>query len=640
MRWPSLFHQKNPFVSTYNRLNRALLKHTRSNAFPRWSQWKYIGNFLNKIEKRLLVAGFCLMSAGLVLLIGIFLSHHITFVPASGGDYSEALIGEPKYVNPLFASASSVDSDLTSLVYAGLFHYGKDGQLEPYLAQNYTVSDDGKTYTVSLRPDVTWSDGKPFTADDVLFTFSLIQNPAVGTPLATTFQGIKVAKIDDYTVRFTLSQPFAPFLNSLTVGILPEHVWGDVTPTTIQLASANLEPIGAGPWEFSKLIKDAGGHVSSYTLARNNNFFGQKPYLSTMTFKFFNAYDAAVEALRSHLVDAVSFIPQNLTDKLQSKNIATYSVHLPQYTALFFNQTYPQLKDENVRTALAEAIDKNQIVADVLNYNGDAIVSPFLPGSVGYNPNLKPIPPDPNSANQLLDKNGWTRLQPEDYFKLRVAELQKQLTVSSTPNSTSTVSASSDNIDVTSTIQGEMDESEQFYRRDKNNNILTVTITTVDTPEYTAAAELIKNMWEKIGVKTNINVVSSRSIVRDVLQTRNYQILLYGEVMGPEGDPFPFWHSSQTAYPGLNLAMFSDPTADKLLEQARTTLDTNQRSELYQKFQSILITQLPAIFLYTPDYTVAINTTVKGVSLAELPTPAARFAGSASWYVKTKLQWK
>lgn len=590
-----------------------------------------------------MLGGLITFFAGVALLIGVFFSHHITRVPTSGGEYDEALIGEPKYINPLFSSANDVDSDLVSLVYAGLFHYTAGQGLEPYVAQSYTLSADQKTYIVHLRPDVNFSDGQPLTADDVVFTFALIQNPSVGSPLMPTFQGVKVAKLGDYDVSFTLKQPFAPFLNSLTVGILPEHVWGNVAPASIELATSNLQPIGAGPWQFNKLVKNDAGHIDSYTLIKNQNFFGPKAYLDTLTFRFFDAYDAAIEALRSHTVNTVSFVPTPLLTKLQSKNLTDYSVHLPEYTALFFNQTEnPVLKDVTLRSALAESIDKNEIVASVLNYNGDAIVTPFLADSIGYNPGLKPIPPDSDSASTLLDKT-WTQIQPEDYFNLEIAALKQA--AASTTSSTVSSTVTDDTLtnatqDITTTVKNSMDESQSFYRRDKNNNILALTITTVDTPEYTAAAQLIASMWEKIGVKTTVNVVSSRDIVREVLQNRNYEILLYGEIMGPDNDPYPFWHSSQSAYPGLNLAEFSDPTADQLLEQARTTLDIGQRADLYQKFQNILIKELPAIFLYTPNYTIVMTNNVKGVTLGELSSPSDRFDNSNAWYVKTKLQWK
>lgn len=645
MRRPSFLslRSKKP-ISPYNALDKKLVQANQKYFFPRWSQLKYVHHFLNKKEKQWLAGALSSVVVGGVLLLVIFASNHITQVPTSGGDYSEALIGEPKFINPLFSSANDVDADLVTLIYAGLFRYNKQQKLEPWLAKNYSVSADQKTYTIELRPELTWSDGKPLTSNDVIYTFELIENPEIGSPLLATFQGIKVEKINNSIIRFVLKEPFAPFLSSLTVGIIPEHIWGDSTPGGIRLAKSNLEPIGAGPWQFSQLLKGSTGQIESYALTRNEKFFGEKPYLQTMEFKFFNDYGSAVEALRGGTVNALSFVPRSQENKLQSSNLVRYAIELPQYTALFFNQSFePLLKNDNLRLALAEAIDKKKLVAEALGNDGTAIDAPLLKGSLGYNPNIKPIDYSKDAANILLDKQ-WTRIEPEEYFKLRSNALLKayQNSLDITKKTTSsTETVDQKKIDqITQTIRTEMSPDQTFYRRDKNNNILELTITTVDTPEYIKAAELVANMWQKIGVRAAVNTVSSRQIVREVFKNRNYQVLLYGEIIGSSSDPYPLWHSSQTVYPGLNIAGFSNRAADKLLEDARTITDEKKRNDLYKKFQDVLLKDLPAIFLYTPHYAAIVSNNIKGIAINELNAPNDRFAGSAQWYSKTRLQWK
>ncbi len=640
-------------TSLYKSFDQKLLQKTQDRTIPRWSQLKYISRFFTQTEKIIIQASIAVACLSALALFTLFLNRHIMAVPKEGGTYTEALIGQPKYINPLFSSTNDVDADLTSLVYSGLFHYNDKRQLTPDLADSYTISQDKRVYDVKIRHDVRWSDGEPFTADDVLFTFELIQNPEVGSPLFSAFQGIKVEKISDDTIRFTLSQPFAPFVQSLTNGILPEHIWSGSNPTNIRLAKTNTQPIGTGPWQFSKLLKDEGGTVQSYTLTRNENYYGTKPYLKTITFNFFydpgRAADQAIEALRSKTVDGVSFVAQEQKKKINPRSFTTYELHIPQYTALFFNQNQATLlKDDATRLALAEAIDKNDLIKAALETEATPLDGPFVAGASGITNSTTSIHFSIDNANAVLDKK-WTRIKPEEYYTIRHDALFKAYQnnwkdINNAASSTATMSDDEKNTaekTISDSVRQEMDVDQQFYRRDKNNNVLTLTITTVDTPEYRAVAEWIAKTWEKIGVKTLIKTVDNRQITREVLRNRSYEILLYGEITSLDPDPFPFWHSSQTDYPGLNLAGFANRNADKLLEEARTTLDTTKRTELYSTFQDILNQEIPAIFLYAPTHSMVLNTSIKGVNpTLYLNNPSDRFNDLTNWYIKTKWKWK
>ncbi len=635
-----------PVVS--NVLDKKLFKHARGFSWPKSNQFKYLPNFLSRSEKIIINTASTVVVLTLIATLGFFLYTHIETVPKQGGDYTEAILGQPKFVNPVFASTNDIDLDLTSLVYSGLFRYDLENGLQPDLAKEYTLSDDKKTYEIKLREDVKWSDGEPFTARDVLYTFETIQNPDVGSPLIVSFQGVKIEQTDEHTIRFTLNEPFSPFLSSLTVGILPEHVWGEITPNGMKLAKNNLHTIGTGPWKFSKLIKDDSGNIQSYVLVKNENYYNQKPYIERLTFKVFNDYAQAVDALKGQSIDAISFVPRNLQEKITGKSIAAYDIRLQQYTALFFNQDQQALlKSEDLRKALAEGIDKTKIINEALSGAARSIDSPILPGSLGYKEDVKKITLNYEDANTLLDKK-WSRIQPEEYFKLRQEKLLKkyddeikqiQETASSTPE---VVSSTLDRInkEIQDTIRGEMSKEQAFYRKDKDGNILTLNLTTAETPEYQKIAELISLMWRKLGVQTTITTVAPRLINREVLRTRNYDILLYGEVLGHDADPYPFWHSSQTDYPGLNLAGFVNRNADKILEDARTEADSAARGKLYEKFQTIIIDELPAIFLYTPDHTFAANKRIKGINIGGISSPPERYNSLSSWYVKTTWDWK
>lgn len=631
-----------------NYLDKKLRSRIKSDKLPSLTQLKYLGNFLSNKEKKTLTAAIVLLAVTLIGWTTYFISTHSILSPKNGGEYSEGLIGTPKYVNPIFASTNDIDTDVSSLVYSGLFKYDSHKQLTPDLAEKFAVSTDQKTYDIQIKPNLKWSDGEPLTANDILFTFETLQNAEVGSPLIIAFQGVQIDKIAEDTVRFTLKTPYAPFLDSLTLGILPEHIWSEIAPANMRLAKFNLQPIGSGPWKFEKMVKDSGGNLQSYTLAPNTNYYGQKPYLNNVTFKFFDNYNDALSALRSQNILGLSFVPHNLKDKVSGKNLNNFGLQLPQYTALFFNQNTSELKDDNLRLALAEAIDKKTVINEALNGDGIALDAPILSGNLGYYGDVKKIPFDLNAANTILDKK-WPRIQPEEYFKIRYAQIIKNLApataASSTKNKktgtdiTQPISPNDEN-NINQTIRAEMTSGQSFYRQNGKTDILRLAITTADTPEYIKTAEQIAQMWRALGIQTNVISVNSHQIVRDVLKERNYQILIYGEMIGADPDLYSFWHSTQSDYPGLNLARFGNRDADKLLESARTTLNPDSRAKLYQKFQGILVSELPAIFLYSPTYIMAVSKDIKGIETGNIVNPQDRLTNLNYWYTKTTRQIK
>lgn len=629
-----LFSRKNkPRAS--NNFDYQLVKKTQKRSIPALAQVKYLFHFLTKSEKTIFSVCLAIASISAVALVGIFFSDHLFLIPKAGGEYSEAMVGQPKYLNPVYAGASDVDDDVTSLIYAGLFRYDHDGNLKADLAESYSVSTDTKSYDVKLRRDVRFADGEVLTANDVMFTVDLIQNPKVASPLLMSFQGVSMNRVNDYEIIFTLKAPFAPFLSALTVGILPEHIWSATSPESLQLSKNNLQPVGAGPWQFVKMIKDTTGRIDSLTLSPNPQYYGEKPWLKTLRFKFFDEYGGALEALRSQSIDGLSFLPRTQGLRLNNKFINFYELQLPEYTALFFNSVYqPTLKNDDVRLALATAIDKKIIITKALDGEGKPVDSPFMRGGLSGEKNIKRIETNVGEANTLLDKN-WIRLSPEEYFNLRHEALLKDLQ----KNSSSTISADEER-NIGNAIRSEMNPAQLFYRKDKGGNVLQLTITTADTEKYSRVAEQVALMWEAIGVKTSIEKVAVGRLARESIKNRTYDVLLYSEIVGGDPDPFPFWHSSQTEFPGLNLSGFSDRNADKLLEEARAAADPSVREDRYQKFQKILTDNIPAIFLFSPIHTMAVNKEIKNVTYGVLTTPAGRYSEISKWYLKTKLKWK
>ena len=634
---PVLRREPRPLVRDFDT---KLVKNLRRNFWPTFRQLTYLGRFLSRGEKLAIIISAGVIVITLIVWGAIFVPNHLSHAPKSGGEYTEAIIGAPELINPIFSAANDVDADITPLLYARLFKISDNQKLIPELAASYSLSDDNKTYTVKLREDAYWTDGEQIDADDIAFTFEYIQNPETNSPLFTAFNGVTVEKIDKFTVSFTLKEPFAPFASNLAVGILPEHVFSLVSASNLRLAKDNLQPkVTSGAWKFSKLTKNETG-VETYTLERNSRYFGEQPYLKKITFKFYQDQISAAGDLKSRAIMGLAFLPRNLSDTYGGKNFNSYDLHLPQYTALFFNQSSnAALKNIDTRTGLAEAIDKKAVMQAALGDRGEVIDAPIPSNFIGYYPDIAKISFNATEAATLLDKN-WTRMTPEEYFALqRDAEIKNRTDgVKAQPDfeTNSTTLLTDMQKEAEDSVRATMRPDQTYYRKNSKNEIMSIDITTVDTAEYQAAAEAVALAWRSVGVLTNVITIPSSQISREALKGRQFDVLLFSEILGDDPDLFPFWHSSQTEYPGLNLAMFSDSDADKLLESARTATNTEERGELYKKFQDILAKKLPAVFIYSPTYEYLIDKKVQGVDASRIYTPSDRFNNLNKWYVKTK----
>jgi len=556
---------------------------------------KYLPKFLTPAEKRqanaLLVVS--IVAAG-ILAVNLFLMATVS-IARSGGEYAEGMVGSPRFINPILSQANSVDSDLSRLIFSSLLAYGKDAKLIPDLAESYEISDDQLVYAFKLRHNVKWHDGENFTADDVVFTVASIQDQEFKSPLSRKFRGVVCEKVDDYTVKFTLKEPFAPFITMLTFGILPEHLWYNIPPANADLNELNKKPIGTGPWAVESFKKDATGIIKSYTLAANKDYYGAKPYLSKLTFKFYGDNLSALEALKSKNVDGISYLPRELRPELSKHtNIIYHELEQPQYAAIFFNQQRNTLlQADYIRQALALSINKQKIIKQVFGGDAKALDAPLLPG-IDNNPNIIKYEFDLKKAAGLLEKNSWMM--------------------------TSTTTASG--------------LTEQH--RTKKGYDLKIILTVADQPQYLAAANIIKEGWDQIGVQTVIEVIDKTKIVQDNIAGRKYEALLFSENMSSDPDPFAFWHSSQNEYPGANLEIFTNKNVDALLEAGRKYNNIEDRKNKYWEFQRIISSELPVIFLYSPTYTYPQDKSLKGFDAAGISSYSDRFANINEWYIKTK----
>ena len=626
-------------------IDRTLIRRLRSRALPHANQLRYFSTTLSGKERPLLKLGMLLILAGVGIITFRYIAAHVDRVPKVGGRYTEAIVGLPQFINPILET-SDADKDISSLIFSGLLAYDVHGELTPDLARDYTVSEDGKVYTFALRNDVVWHDGQPFTADDVLFTIESMQDPLYKSPRTFSFRGITVKKLDDFTVQFTLEEPFAPFITLLSIGVIPKHIWEHIAPENAALARANIQPIGTGPYRALTFTLGEDGTIRDYTLSRSQVYYGTAPYIDKLVFKFYPSFEEAIAAVKQRSVEGVSFVPQRLKSSITAgKYLVFHTFQLPQYTALFFNQEQQKiLADKNLRIGLAHAIDKDRMLREAVAGEGQVIHSPILPGYVGYDPSLEGHAYDVPMAEAFLDKTEWKRMEKEGYAALVEAQhIKEQENLAKTINAAAQPPEGTTTEALASTTQPLVKEplpDVPYLRVNKDGKPLVLTLTLIDTPINENIAYLLKDMWGAVGIQLEIRSIAANAIRREILRPRDYEILLIDEVVGFDPDPYVFWHSNQTEHPGLNFAKLANRHVDELLEQARQTNDRTIRAEKYQEFQKLLIGELPAIFLYTPTYTYLTSSNLEGIAVERVTIPANRFSGIANWYVKTQWVWK
>lgn len=510
--------------------------------------------------------------------------------PAYGGTLTEGVVGSPRFVNPLLALSDS-DRDLTTLTYAGLMGEDGAGNLMPVLAQSYTASADGKTYTFTLRPGAKFSDGTAVTADDVVFTIQKAQDPALKSPEYANWSGITVRATDARTVEFVLLKPYAPFIENTTLGILPSHLWKAVTDEEFPFSTLNTEPVGAGPFSVSSVSRDKSGIVSGYDLVGNANYALGRPYLSGINFVFFSDTQDLADALRSGQVESAYGIPGS------NALTAPYS----RVFGVFFNPNQnPAFARLEVRKALSIAIDRYHIVNDVLGGFASPLAGPVPPGS-GVPEVAIPNPSTRTAdAAKVLENAGWSYDSDARQWKLSPARGG---------------SASGGNL------------------------TLSVTLRTSNVPELKAVATAVQQDWQALGVPVSIELYEAGDLTQNVIRPRKYDALLFGMVIGRDRDLYAFWDSAERSDPGLNIALYSNKDVDALLEKARVESDPTAVSADVAKINTLVAADYPAAFTHAPDFLYSVPRDLHGVLLPQITSPSDRFATVASWYLGVENVW-
>jgi len=513
-------------------------------------------------------------------------------VPSFGGKLSEGIIGTPRFVNPVLV-LSDADRDLTTLVYSGLMKKEPDGKIIPDLAQSYEISEDGLSYIFNIKENAYFQDGTPVTADDVEFTVAQVKDPLLKSPKRVNWEGVAVQKINDKTVKFLLKQKYFPFLETTTLGILPKHLWSELTPEQFNFSDFNTRGIGSGPYEITDVQKNSSGIPNYYELTAFSKYALGKPFIDKIVFHFYPNESELITAFDNGIVSNINSIEAKGASALKESGYRIESAPLPRIFAVFFNQNQNQIfADKAVRKALSGAIDKERVVREILYGYGISINSP-LPGISGSRDRETGDRYD--NAKKFLTDTGWV-----------------------------------------------MNDKEGVMEKKNKKEIIKLkfSLATGDVPELKDAAKLIKEDWEKIGAQVELKVFEIGDLNQNVIRSRKYDALLFGEIVGFNADPFSFWHSSQRNDPGSNIALYTNAKVDKILDDLRGVLDENDRAAKYQAFINEIENDTPAVFVFSPEFTYFVNQKLGGLVLGNITEPSDRFLGIRDWHLVTDNVWK
>ncbi len=508
--------------------------------------------------------------------------------PDYGGTYTEGIAGRPNAINPIYSQYNDTDRDLAALIFTGLTRADENGNLQPDLASQWTISPDGLIITFTLRTDVRWQDNVRFSADDVLFTIHAMQDPAYKGPpdLAAFWRTVAVTRVDAATVRFQLTQAYAPFMNYTTIGMLPAHLLKDLPPAELFQNQFNRHPIGTGPFQLTELT------ASHAFLDVNPRFYGTRPFISRIQFKFYPDNESIFAAYNRQEVEGIArILPPYLQKASALPSLKLYNAEYSGYSLVLLNLSKVPFQDKQVRQALLYAIDRQHLINDILQGQGLPAASPIEPGTWAYDNVLAPYPYDVDKAKALLDAAGWKDLNGDGI-------------------------------------------------REKDQQALAFTLITTDDPTRIALANGIAKAWQAIGVKAAVQPVPASLLVQNVLRPRQFDAVLYEwRALSNDPDQYENWHQTQIPAgtgQGQNYSGLNDRDISEALEAARKTNDPTQRVELYRKFQELFADRVPALLLYYPVYTYGVDTRVHGVQLAPMLLASDRFRTVAQWYLKTK----
>jgi len=511
--------------------------------------------------------------------------------PITGGIYTEGLVGSFSRLNPLLDTYNPADQDVDRLLYNSLVRFDDRGLPQAELAESWGISMDARVYNFSLRTDALWHDGKPVTSADVIFTIEMMRSSDLPTPddILAMWEEIEIIELDEHTLQFRLPEPFSPFLDYLTFGVLPAHYFQGLSPAGLVDDPFNLSPVGSGPYQFERFLVE-GSEVVGVVLNAFSGYFDGRPFIDQIVFRYYPDDLSALVAYRAEEVQGISRItPQTLPEALEEPDLKLYTSRLPDLSIIFFNLDNPQkpfFQDAGIRRALLMGLNRQWMIDRILDGQATIADGPIFPNTWAFYEGINRIEYDPDEATNIIKEAGYTI--PAEGGRIRSNE----------------------------------------------DGFFSFTLLHPEGEEYTAIAEAIQRDWEALGVGVKLQAVPYESLLDDYLEPRLYEAALVNINLSrsPDPDPYPFWHQTQ-ATGGQNYSLWNDRQSSEYLEQARIIVDPAERTRLYRNFQVRFFNEMPALPLFYPMFTFGVHTDVQGIRTGPLFEPSDRFANVNEWFL-------
>lgn len=550
-----------------------------------------------KPTDRLILRILFFVFVGTLIVSGLSLNNYYQEpTPVSGGTLTEGMVGIPRFINPALAVARA-DQDVTALIYRGLMKLNPNGELVPDIAESITPSSDGTIYNIVIRKDIRFHDDTPLTARDVSFTIGLMQNADLKSPLRGNWTGVLVEEINEYELNLILPDAYTPFIENLTFGILPRHIWNELPIEQIPFSTRNTDPIGSGPYKIKEIVKHPSGIIDSYLLEsfENNNFNSK---ITNVEIKFFQNETDLFSALKKNEINSTVYLPlTNLVEIRDNSEFKIIEEPTTRIFGVFFNQNRSVVaRDKSAREALLVALDRSKIIEETLSGYGVPMTSPIPNHHPTLQSNNDELPAESEvlkTPTEILTNGGW-RQNSENIWEKKIGE---------------------------------------------DTQVLKITLRTTNNPVFATAANAITKAWQEIGVVVEVEQFEQSDLLQSVIRPRDFEAILTGLDMNRAVDLYPFWHSSQREDPGLNIAQYANIEVDALLEKARTSQSKEERDEAIIKAVAIINKETPAIFVFSPSFTYVVReditiTPITGISRAE-----SRFMNITDWHMSSEKLW-
>ena len=549
---------------------------------------------MKKMRWQILILVLALVAIG-VLLIGQqpnILPTSPEVEPTTGGVYAEGLIGSLGRLNPVLDFYNQPDRDVDRLLFSSLLRFNDRGLPVHDLVESMGISQDGRIYNFSIRENVVWHDGKPLTSEDVVFTIEMLRSPDLPVPedIRALWETVEVEALNEYTLQFRLPEPFSPFQDYLTFGILPKHILGDIPASEMVNAEFNLQPVGSGPFKFDSILGE-GDQISGVVLTPNPDYYAEPPFIEEFIFRYYPDHQTAVTAYQEGEIQGISRITNEiLPAALQAPGLNLYSGPIPLLSMIFLNLDNPEvpfLQDGSIRRALYMGLNRQHMIDELLGSQAILAHGPIFPNSWAYYAGIEHVPYDAEGAIRILREAGYT--------------------IPATGGS---------------------------VRTNEEGQALNIELVYPEDSSYEPIAQAIASDWRAIGVGVELNPMPYEDVVSAYLEPRAYQAALVDLNFSktPDPDPYPFWHQAQITG-GQNYAKWDDRQASEYLEQARIEVDIEERTRLYNNFQVRFASELPSLPLFYPIYNYAVDEQIQGVTMGPLYDPSDRLVTAPQWFL-------